>query len=89
LREGSAESEEKKLEIVDYSNKQEGALDKFFEALEETEQTGKKVRIAYFGDSVIEGDLITQDLRKSLQKRRKRLQKEIRFRSSSAPASMT
>lgn len=27
----------------------------------------KKVRIAYFGDSMIEGDLITQDLRDSLQ----------------------
>ena len=27
----------------------------------------KKVRIGYFGDSMIEGDLITQDLRKSLQ----------------------
>ncbi|UYQ92252.1 GDSL-type esterase/lipase family protein [Chitinophaga horti] len=40
----------------------------FMNALHEL-QTGKrkKVRIAYFGDSMIEGDLITQDLRDRLQ----------------------
>ncbi|WP_341838275.1 hypothetical protein WJU16_10535 [Chitinophaga pollutisoli] len=40
----------------------------FMEALRQL-RTGsrKKVRIAYFGDSMIEGDLITMDLRDSLQ----------------------
>lgn len=43
-------------------------LEHFLAALEAL-KTGKrkKVRIAYFGDSMIEGDLITEDLRDSLQ----------------------
>ncbi|MDP4266994.1 MAG: hypothetical protein Q8880_06130 [Bacteroidota bacterium] len=39
----------------------------FFEALRNTELNGDKTRIAYFGDSMIEGDLITQTLRYALQ----------------------
>lgn len=40
----------------------------FMEALRQLRNGArKKVRIAYFGDSMIEGDLITQDLRDSLQ----------------------
>jgi hypothetical protein len=39
----------------------------FFEALKNI-KTKKKVRIAWFGDSMVEGDLITQDLRYLLQK---------------------
>jgi hypothetical protein len=42
-------------------------LEYFFEALHKAEKSGGKVRIAYFGDSIIEGDLISQDLRKNLQ----------------------
>jgi hypothetical protein len=42
-------------------------LEYFFEALCKAEKSGGKVRIAYFGDSIIEGDLISQDLRKNLQ----------------------
>ena len=44
-------------------------LEHFLQSLAEL-KTGKrrKVRIAYFGDSMIEGDLITEDLRDSLQK---------------------
>jgi hypothetical protein len=45
------------------------ALVPFFEALKNCEQNGSQVRIAYFGDSIIEGDLITQSLRKNLQSR--------------------
>lgn len=45
------------------------ALIPFFEALKQCEQDGSPVRIAYFGDSIIEGDLITQSLRKNLQSR--------------------
>lgn len=43
-------------------------IERFLQALDEL-AAGKrrKVRIAYFGDSMIEGDLITEDLRDSLQ----------------------
>ncbi|WP_195809230.1 SGNH/GDSL hydrolase family protein [Hymenobacter polaris] len=44
-----------------------GGLDSFLAALRRTKADGSKVRIAYFGDSMIEGDLITGDLRNSLQ----------------------
>ncbi len=43
------------------------ALAHFFFALNETKKHKRKVRIAYFGDSMIEGDLITQDLRDCMQ----------------------
>jgi len=44
-----------------------GGLDSFLAALRQTKADGSKTRIAYFGDSMIEGDLITGDLRNSLQ----------------------
>ncbi|WP_223650223.1 hypothetical protein [Hymenobacter psoromatis] len=44
-----------------------GGLDNFLAALRQTKADGSPVRIAYFGDSMIEGDLITSDLRNSLQ----------------------
>ncbi|MGI4737176.1 MAG: hypothetical protein ACRYG7_18570 [Janthinobacterium lividum] len=44
-----------------------GGLDSFLAALHQAKADGSKVRIAYFGDSMIEGDLITGDLRNSLQ----------------------
>ena len=45
------------------------ALGNFLQKLHDL-KTGKKkkIRIAYFGDSMIEGDLLTQTLRKALQK---------------------
>lgn len=57
--------------ILDYgytTGPQGAGMHHFMEALRQL-RTGsrKKVRIAYFGDSMIEGDLITQDLRDSLQ----------------------
>ncbi|MEI7812000.1 MAG: hypothetical protein WCJ01_06180 [Ignavibacteria bacterium] len=39
----------------------------FFSALKDTK--GKKVRIAHFGDSIIEGDLISSDLRQFFQEK--------------------
>ncbi|MEI6153576.1 MAG: hypothetical protein WCQ90_05770 [Deltaproteobacteria bacterium] len=39
----------------------------FFQAIDRMKISEDTVRIAYFGDSMIEGDLITQDLRKELQ----------------------
>ena len=44
-----------------------GGLDSFLAALRQTKATGSPTRIAYFGDSMIEGDLVTGDLRNSLQ----------------------
>ncbi|OPY77014.1 MAG: hypothetical protein A4E64_01285 [Syntrophorhabdus sp. PtaU1.Bin058] len=52
--------------ILNNKNNQ-GSLEYFFDALYRAEEYGGKVRIAYFGDSIIEGDLISQDLRKNLQ----------------------
>jgi lysophospholipase L1-like esterase len=43
------------------------ALDHFCRSLQAAENNSGRTRIAYFGDSIIEGDLITQDLRKNLQ----------------------
>ena len=44
------------------------ALDSFLAALARRRAEGGTVRIAYFGDSIVEGDLITQDLRSFFQK---------------------
>lgn len=44
-------------------------LFRFFQALEKAETKNGQARIFYFGDSMIEGDLITQTLRNNLQKR--------------------
>lgn len=41
---------------------------KFYEALKLAQSGQRKCRIAYFGDSLIEGDLITETLREELQK---------------------
>lgn len=41
----------------------------FYQALSKRKSLGRPVRIAYFGDSFIEGDILTADLRQLLQKR--------------------
>lgn len=56
------------LSISDYASASSNGMTHFFEALKNI-KTNKKVRIAWFGDSMVEGDLITQDLRYLLQKR--------------------
>lgn len=61
--------QQQRIAIQSFSkNDTVNAMDRFFRALYQTKQTGRKTRIAYFGDSMIEGDLLTQDLRASLQK---------------------
>jgi lysophospholipase L1-like esterase len=55
------------LSIADYTGSTNHGMAQFFEALKNI-KTKKKVRIAWFGDSMVEGDLITQDLRYLLQK---------------------
>ncbi len=53
--------------ITDYSSDLLPALVSFFNKLDNAKRYHKKVRIAYFGDSFIESDNITSDLRKHLQ----------------------
>jgi hypothetical protein len=53
--------------IVDFENDTTSALAHFFESLNTGKKQKHKTRIAYFGDSMIEGDLITQDFRDCLQ----------------------
>ena len=53
--------------IHDFEHDSTSALSHFFLALNELKLHKRKTRIAYFGDSMIEGDLITQDLRECLQ----------------------
>lgn len=53
--------------VIDFGSDTLPALTHFFESLFQTQQKQKKTRIGYFGDSMIEGDLVTQDLRSTLQ----------------------
>jgi hypothetical protein len=46
-------------------SKEKNGLDKFFKAL--NKKSGKPVRVAFFGDSYIEGDIFSADLRNCLQ----------------------
>jgi lysophospholipase L1-like esterase len=54
------------LTIQDYSVEDEKSFTHFIDALQQAKN--KKVRIAYFGDSFIESDLVTNELRQLLQK---------------------
>ena len=52
-----------------YKDENINTLSHFAEKLHQLKTTGKgKIRIAYFGDSMIEGDMLTQTLRSLLQK---------------------
>jgi lysophospholipase L1-like esterase len=54
--------------IVDYPlDSGNTSLSHFFESLIKIKKKSGKTRIAYFGDSMIEGDLITQDFRTLMQ----------------------
>ena len=55
-------------EIINYSPTGAAPVSKFIQAVKDL-QAGKRkiVRVAYLGDSFIEGDIITQDLRQLLQ----------------------
>ncbi len=44
-------------------------MELFYKALQEVETDRTLLHIAYFGDSMIEGDLVTQSLRRAMQKR--------------------
>lgn len=53
--------------IADYSQGQAGGMYHFYQALSRVGQLGRPVRVAYYGDSFIEGDIFTADLRELLQ----------------------
>lgn len=53
--------------IYDFEHDSTSSLAHFFESLNKVRKQKHKTRIAYFGDSMIEGDLITQDLRECIQ----------------------
>jgi hypothetical protein len=53
--------------ICDFEHDSTSALAYFFESLNQLKKKKHKTRIAYFGDSMIEGDLITQDFRECMQ----------------------
>lgn len=55
--------------IEDYSDSTMRGMTGFYHALDELSATPRPVRIAYFGDSFIEADILTADLREMLQKR--------------------
>ena len=57
-----------KIRIEDFG-KEESEMGKFHKALAERESLGRPVRIAVLGDSFIEGDIVTADIRELLQKR--------------------
>ncbi|MCD8266919.1 MAG: hypothetical protein LUC33_07185 [Prevotellaceae bacterium] len=53
--------------IEDYSDSALRGMPRFYDALRQTERDGSRVRVAYFGDSFIEGDILTGNLRELLQ----------------------
>ena len=61
------------VKIMDYSGGQPGGMKHFYTQLSrllcKKELPGRPVRIAYYGDSFIEGDILTADLREMLQQR--------------------
>lgn len=53
--------------IEDYSDSTLRGMTPFYQALDEAVVSSRPVRIAYFGDSFIEADILTADLREMLQ----------------------
>lgn len=53
--------------IVDYADSLERGMKPYYNALQELSTKGRPVRIAYYGDSFIQGDILTADLRMFLQ----------------------
>ena len=58
--------------IVDFSGGESGGMEHFYAMLDSVKHKqlkGRPLRIAYFGDSFIEGDILVCDLRELMQKR--------------------
>ena len=56
-----------KICIEDYSDASQRGMLPFYQALDELNRHPRLVRIAYYGDSFVEGDILTADLREMLQ----------------------
>ena len=59
---------QKDVRISDFRTDSLEILGRFFSTLQQSENEKKRVRIAWFGDSMIEGDLITSTVRNIMQK---------------------
>ncbi|MDD6541999.1 MAG: hypothetical protein PUF32_06820 [Prevotella sp.] len=55
--------------IDDYSDGRDGGMSHFYDMLANVSSLNRPVRIAYFGDSFVEGDILLADLREMLQAR--------------------
>ncbi len=55
--------------IEDYSGPDQRGMQRFYEKLSQIANLDRPVRIAYFGDSFIEADILTSDLRAMLQQK--------------------
>mgnify|MGYP000598186338 FL=1 len=53
--------------VIDYGVDSNASITHFFAKLDAIKSNPKKMRIAYFGDSFIEGDYVTDELRKKMQ----------------------
>lgn len=53
--------------IEDYADSTQRGMEKFYQTLSNIQTMNRPVRIAYFGDSFIEADILTGDLRAMLQ----------------------
>ena len=53
--------------IEDYADSTQRGMSAFYKALCRADSMKRPIRIAYFGDSFIEGDIVTADLREMLQ----------------------
>ncbi len=60
--------EEKPCSIIEYGETENSGIKNFIKSLSKIKSEKGKVRIAYFGDSAIEGDILIQDFRDLLQK---------------------
>jgi len=56
-----------KVCIEDYSDVTQRGMLPFYKALDELARGQRLVRVAYYGDSFVEGDILTSDLREMLQ----------------------
>ena len=53
--------------IADYGQGHPGGMHHFYQQLSRVKELNRPVRIAYFGDSFVEGDILSCDLREQLQ----------------------
>lgn len=54
--------------IIDFADSTSRGMEPYYRAIERMKQDGGGVRVAFFGDSFIEADIMTADLREMLQK---------------------